>query len=92
VLLAVAAATLVTASGTSFAPQAVTVDRGDTVRWRNGGGVHNVVFKGGGYRSGKPTPTRGPLAKRTFRRPGTYRYYCEIHRSAAMRGRVVVKR
>lgn len=78
---AVAADESVTASGTSFSPDEVTIDLNDTVTWNNESGTHNVVFEDGSYRE-PPTPRGAPwTVQRTFDTPGTFRYQCGFHGS-----------
>ena len=82
VLLAVPASAAdesVTASGTSFSPDDVTIDLNDTVTWNNTSGVHNVVFDDGSYTQ-PPSPQPSPWSvNRTFDTPGTFRYHCGFH-------------
>jgi len=77
-----------------------TIALGETVNFSNdplvgGGGVHNVVWDDNGI---KPSPLEAVdtpwMAKRTFTRPGLYRYFCEEHGSrngVGMAGKVVVR-
>lgn len=59
-----------------FSPARLSVHKGDRVTWRwRGDSAHNVV--GDGWSS--PTMRRGAYS-RTFRRAGTYRYVCTLHR------------
>ena len=81
----------VSAAGVSFTPPSVTVGVGDTVRWTNGGGQHNVVFDDGSYRSGDPTIDTA-IGQRTFAAAGTFTYHCELHEIYGMKGTVVVTR
>jgi plastocyanin len=81
-------ATEVTASGHAFAPQEVTITAGDSVHWL-GSGTHNVHFDDESYRSGEPTSSLD--VTHSFTTPGTYTYYCEVHKIFGMTGTVVVK-
>jgi plastocyanin len=78
----------VTVGDNFFRQRSVTIDSGDTVRWRwVGRNPHNVTVTRGKFQS--RTKTSGSYSKR-LRRRGTYRYVCTIHR-ASMRGKVVVE-
>lgn len=82
----------VTASGQSFSPKSAAIAPGDTVKWENEGGTHNVVFDDGSYTSGNPAGA-GTLGSRTFESAGTFAYHCQVHGSAGgggMSGTVVV--
>lgn len=83
------------AGGTGFAfdPAAVRVSPGTTVRWTwsGEGGAHNVISKGSGpLDSGQPQTGGSVTYEETLDQPGTYRYYCEPHRTLGMKGAVVV--
>lgn len=88
-----AAATVdVTVQNFSFSPQNISIQTGDTVRWRAVSGVHNVTADDGSFRSG--SPASGFTFEFTFNTPGTYRYYCEPHGGpggAGMSGSVIVQ-
>ena len=85
----------------TFRPASQTISLGETVTFSNdprvgGGGLHNVVWDDNGV---KPTPPESMdtpwTAKRTFTRPGLYRYYCDVHGSrngVGMAGKVLVRR
>ncbi len=85
----------------TFSPASQTVSLGETVTFSNdprvgGGGLHNVVWDDNAV---KPTPPESMdtawTAKRTFNRPGLYRYYCDAHGSrngVGMAGKVLVRR
>jgi plastocyanin len=74
----------------TFSSKTVTVSAGDSVTWANAGGFHNVKFEDGLFT--QPSPPNSTLWKvsRTFNTPGTYGYYCEVHRADGMTGTVVV--
>ena len=81
-------------SSDTFSPRTVTIATGETVRWPNEGGVHNVHFDDGSYEGpAEPQSRWTEPVERRFDRPGTYAYYCEAHGSpdAGMRGTVVVQ-
>jgi plastocyanin len=67
----------------SFTPATLTVTAGDTVVWRNEGGIHNVKFEDGSF--DQPATPREPGdwpadgVRRTFNEPGELKYYCEFH-------------
>jgi len=75
----------------SFAPAAVHVDNGATVvwEWTGEGGSHNVIDEGGSFES-ELTGEAGATFEHTFEEDGIYNYYCEPHRSAGMKGSIVV--
>lgn len=76
----------------SFTPTELRIRPGDTVVWRNTGGLHNVVADDLGFRSGAPSSARFTF-RHTFERDGTYPYFCEAHGGAGgigMAGRVIV--
>jgi plastocyanin len=64
----------------SFTPKFPTIDVGDTVRWTNMGGFHNVSADDGTFRNGDPSNTQWTF-ERTFNSPGTVGYHCEAHGS-----------
>ena len=81
----------------------LTVKKGTKVVWSNGSGViHNVrrctkpqcgVNGGTGKQAGFGSPTIQPHKTYafTFKMPGTYRYFCNIHGYGVMHGVVTVK-
>jgi plastocyanin len=88
-----ATATVVMTKLLSFGPQKLTVAAGTTVTWRVGDGIDHTVTTGSftvggdGLRTAEnPDGTiDAPLTKdrpvsHTFTAPGTYRYYCSIHK------------
>ena len=76
----------------AFAPPAIAVTPGTTVRWLwNGkGGPHNVVETRGVFDSGRPVEGANNQFEYTFQSPGVFRYACEPHESAGMKGAVFV--
>jgi plastocyanin len=63
----------------TFTPAAVTVNQGETVTWKNNGGLHNVHFDDNSYVQ-PASPQSAPwTVSRTFNTPGTFRYYCQVH-------------
>lgn len=79
-------------SGLSFAPQELRIQVGDTVRWRNQSGFHDVVADDGAFRSGAPTSNQFSFEV-TFSEPGTFGYFCSVHGSPGegMFGRIIVE-
>jgi plastocyanin len=75
-----------------FEPRSVVVAEGTHVGWKwKGENRHNIRFTKvprGTSRKGAKTRTEG-YWKRTFRKPGTYRYVCKHW--AGMRGTVTVR-
>ena len=82
-------------AGDAFAPKAVTIKVGQTVRWTWAGGSHNVVSgttcatSDGNFRSG--SPQEGGTFDHVFEVAGTFPYYCEVHCDMGMTGTVVVQ-
>ena len=79
----------VTLKNIRYSPSAVTLTKGSKVRfvWRDGSIRHDVRFKSGGF---KPSPLKSSGAYTlTFKRGGTFRYFCSVH--SEMKGRVTVK-
>ena len=75
----------------AFLPRTVTIRVGDTVRWTNVDGLHNVVADDGTWTSGPPAVAPWTFS-RTFTTAGTFGYYCNLHGSpgVGMFGTVVV--
>jgi plastocyanin len=84
---------LVTASGHAFTPQNLTITQGDTVRWQNTSGIHNVHELGSNlFNSG--TPANAPWTYQfVFSNvtPATYNYRCDVHYTTGMVGTVTVE-
>lgn len=92
----------VTVTNIVFNPSTVTIQVGDTVRWTNTAGFHNVNADGGTFRcangcdgeGGDGDPASAPwVAQHTFNAPGTFPYHCQIHGAPGgfgMSGTVVV--
>ena len=73
-----------------FAPAAIRVTPGTAITWEwIGSGYHNVVAKDGQFTSGEPE--KKATFEHTFGSPGTVLYYCEPHKSAGMKGAVIVE-
>jgi len=69
-----------------FQPDHITIKSGDTVTWTNmDSAPHDVKFKD--FES--KNLNKGEQYSKTFDKPGTYDYICEIH--PYMKGQVVVQ-
>lgn len=69
-----------------FQPSEVTTQSGETVTWTNADTmIHDVKFKD----SESPELKKGEQYSKTFDKPGTYDYVCDIH--PGMKGKVIVK-
>ena len=73
-----------------FAPAAIRIQPGTTVTWKwIGSGNHNVVAKDDLFDSGDPEEQAS--FEYTFDAAGTTLYYCDPHKSAGMKGAVIVE-
>jgi plastocyanin len=79
----------VSGSNYSFKPRTITISKGQTVTWKWVNGSHTVTFVKGTY--DKTLNKANPRRTRTFKRAGTFKYYCRFHRSLGMTGKVVVQ-
>ena len=80
-------------SSNTFDPKTVTIQVGDSVRWRNDGNPHNVKFADGYTHPPTPEPPQGPNwttnpPQRTFNQAGEFRYYCEAHAQSPSQGQM----
>jgi len=64
--------------GQSFSPSELTISVGDTVRWTNNGGFHDVQADDGSFSSGNAS-TDIWVYTYVFNSAGDFRYYCTIH-------------
>ena len=72
-----------------FMPTAITIDKGDTIRWTNlDSAPHSAVSIQPGFATA--TLAQGQTTTTTFDRPGTYEYLCGVH-GQSMKGTVVVR-
>lgn len=72
----------------TFKPETLEVAAGTKVTWVNGDDVpHTVRSNEDAFRSG--TLDTDDVYERVFLEPGTYEYYCGVHRH--MTGKIVVK-
>lgn len=88
---------LVDVSGLTFTPADITIQIGETVRWENTSGNHNVngsldayPDNPEGFLSGDPAPAPWTY-EYTFNEPGFYNYQCDLHVGAGMVGTVTVE-
>jgi len=82
----------VIAKGIVFEPKNLSINVGDTVKWINKEGVHNV----NGNDENNPEKFGNKVGSGwtysfTFTKPGTYKYHCDPHKSAGMGGVIKVK-
>jgi plastocyanin len=81
-------------SGNAFSPAQVMIPVGDSVRWTNAGGPHNVAFDDGNFTVPMTAqlPAGWPaLVRRTFNVPGQFGYVCVQHEASfGMVGTVTV--
>lgn len=89
----------------SFMPATITITAGEQVVWKNSSGYyHNVVddpakalnrvdvsFPSGTAVFGSSLMQPGTNFYHVFATPGVYRYVCTVHKTAGMRGTVIVK-
>ncbi|MBI1225221.1 MAG: T9SS type A sorting domain-containing protein [Bacteroidetes bacterium] len=87
---------IITLSGTSFSPNSLTINVGETVQWNNTGGTHNVngsiaTYSNNpeGFMSGSAAPAPW-MFSHTFNTPGVYQYRCDPHFSLGMMGTITV--
>ncbi|HKZ50921.1 MAG TPA: plastocyanin/azurin family copper-binding protein [Dehalococcoidia bacterium] len=77
-----------------FAPANVTVPVGTTVRWTHNGSLpHTVTSETGVFDSGTTSDKylrSGATFQFTFTQPGSYPYYCFLHRALGMVGTITV--
>jgi plastocyanin len=72
-----------------FGTSSLSVNRGDTVRFRWTGGLpHNVRIAAGPQRGQIASARRSGTVSRRFSRTGTYRIVCDIHPGMTLRLRV----
>jgi len=94
--------TVTATSSLTFTPSTVTINAGDTVTFKNGGGFHNVASDTGLFRCANGCDGAGGngnlssaawTATVTFNNPGTFGYFCEQHggpNGVGMSGKVIV--
>lgn len=83
----------VTVLNNRFSPNDLTIEVGDTVRWTNSAGFHDVTADDGGWAS---TTASSFVFERTFSTAEEVRYYCSVHSApgrsidTSMNGRINV--
>jgi amicyanin len=71
----------------AFEPKELTISAGDTVTWTNNDPMlHDVDIDNLGK---SPEMSKGQTYSKTFDKPGTYDYDCDIH--PGMTGKIIVK-
>ena len=78
----------------TFVPDSLSISTDDTVLWINNGSVSHTTTSGdtgvsdGRWDSGVMAP--GDSFKHVFPIVGTFHYYCSLHFSMGMTGRIIV--
>lgn len=89
----------VTVSSNVFTPANIQIEAGDTIRWTNIGGGHNVRAQDGSFRCAQGCESEGGsgdasavlwVSEVTFRKVGFTSYICEPHVGFGMTGSVTV--
>jgi plastocyanin len=62
----------------TFSPSDLTIVVGDTIRWENQSGFHNVVADNGSFTNGVPSSSLWTYDY-VFTTVGEFKYYCVIH-------------
>ena len=76
----------------AFSTPSVTIDRGESIRWRNSTATfHTVTPDGHQAFAARQTNAAGQTFETRFDTPGRYRYYCEPHRALGMTGEIIVR-
>jgi plastocyanin len=76
----------------AFSAPTITIDRGQSIRWRNTTrNFHTVTPDGHQAFPERQTSTPGQTFATRFETPGRYRYFCEPHRSLGMTGEIIVR-
>ena len=97
-----AAGNVVTMSLLDFSPETVKIAKGETVTWKNGSAIEHVLVQGtydvdgNGLRSSEKddgtfslkVSKKGQAVEHTYDEPGTFDYFCTIHKG--MNGTVEV--
>ena len=79
----------VKASNYKFAPKTLTITKGSKVTWKWVNGSHTVTFVKGSFNKSLNSASRS--VSRTFKNPGTYKYYCSFHKTLGMTGKIIVQ-
>ena len=80
---------VVVVSGFVFTPKNLTITVGDTVRWMNLGGLHNVVADDNSFTNGPPSFNNW-VYDNVFTSAGDNPYFCVTHVEVGMTGVVTV--
>jgi plastocyanin len=68
----------ITISNSAFAPKALTIKKGETVRWTNADNLdHSIRANDGSFKSG--TLKRKQSFEHTFKKAGKFPYACILH-------------
>jgi plastocyanin len=87
-------------AGLAYSPKVVTIHTGDTVRWSNAGGLHNVAADDGSFHcsndcsGNSDVSSNAWVSSHTFNAAGTFPYHCDQHGGpggSGMSGTVVVQ-
>jgi len=90
------AATVIRGNSMRWRPAKVTINRGQAVRWKAVDTHHTVTSYGSNWSYSKHLGAGMKTKARTFKKRGTFRFYCFIHGTvtggtcSGMCGRVVV--
>jgi plastocyanin len=76
---------------TRFKPKKVEIDVGDRVRWVNKEGTHSIVMKEGRQEVDSIISGDASVVSDEFKDPGKHKFFCRIHRSLDMKGKVIVR-
>jgi plastocyanin len=76
-------------TGFAYRPAVMTVKSGQTVTWVNHDAAPHTVTQQGGGGFASRTLNLNSRFGMTFRKPGTYHYFCAVH--PGMKGTVIVK-
>lgn len=68
----------VSVTSNRYTPNDLTISVGDTVRWTNNGGFHDVVEDNAAFSSGSPAGP-GWVFERTFESEAEILYHCTVH-------------
>ena len=74
-----------------FAPAAVTVNVGDTVEWQWAAGFHSTTRDEAPDTWDSGAVNTPHTFSHTFTQPGTFDFYCSVHKSLGMTGTVTVR-
>jgi plastocyanin len=92
---AAASDTTIAAGVSSWNPSSATITAGESVKWTNSGGIHNVCVQKPGasgdtcdeFTNGAPSDAWSE-ASHPFTTPGTYNFFCANHKAYGMTGTI----